>query len=102
MIVHSVYFSLHKNGAAEKKQFVNICKKYLTDHPGSLYFACGERAPEFVRDVNDKDHDVALLIVFEDKASHDRYAVSPRHVQFIDENKHLWRQVRVFDASAES
>jgi hypothetical protein len=45
---------------------------------------------------------VALHVVFDSKASHDAYQVAPSHLQFIQENKPNWKQVRVFDADVES
>jgi quinol monooxygenase YgiN len=49
--------------------------------------------------VNDLDYDVALHIVFKNKAAHDKYQDAPRHQKFIDENKALWAKVRVFDSN---
>jgi hypothetical protein len=48
--------------------------------------------------VNDRDHDVALTIVFESRAAHDAYQVADRHEQFIAEAAPTWAKVRVFDA----
>ena len=73
------------------------CKKYLTDHPGTVFFAAGVLA-DTKRDVNDRDYHVALNLVFEDRAAHDAYQIAERHDQFISEHKHNWRQVRVFDS----
>jgi hypothetical protein len=52
--------------------------------------------------VNVRDFDGALQLVFESRAAHDAYQTAPRHLQFIDENKPTWAQVRVFDANIES
>ena len=35
------------------------------------------------------------------RTAHDAYQVAPRHIQFIEENKANWAQVRVFDADVE-
>jgi hypothetical protein len=48
--------------------------------------------------VNDQDFDVALHLVFRDKAAHDAYQVAPKHQQFIEESQDNWKQVRVFDS----
>ena len=53
------------------------------------------------RDVNDRDFDVALHLVFKSKAAHDQYAKSERHLKFIEENKDNWKRVRVFDSYVE-
>jgi hypothetical protein len=98
MIGHMVYFTLNDPAAGKTKELVAACKKYLTGHPGEVFFAAGIRAIEFNRDVNVQDWDVALHIVFQTKADHDRYQDAPRHEQFIAENKANWKQVRVFDS----
>jgi hypothetical protein len=101
MIVHDVYFSLKDNSADAKKKLVEACKKYLTKHPGEVFFAAGTLADDLNRPVNDRDFDVGLHIVFKDKASHDKYADAERHKQFIEENKDNWKKVRVFDTAAD-
>jgi hypothetical protein len=98
MLSHDVYFTLNDNSPAAKEKLVAACKKYLADHPGTVWFAAGPRAEEFQRDVNDRDYDVALHLVFKNKAAHDQYSVHPRHQQFIEENKENWKKVRVFDS----
>jgi hypothetical protein len=101
MLVHDVYFSLKDDSAGAKKKLVEACKKYLAKHPGTVFFAAGTRAEELKREVNDKDFDVGLHIVFKDKASHEKYQDAPLHKQFIEENKDNWKKVRVFDSSVE-
>ena len=98
MLSHDVYFTLKDNSAKAKQQLVDACKKYLSKHPGEVFFATGVRAEEYKRDVNDQDFDVALHIVFTDNAAHDKYQDAPRHKQFIEENKANWKKVRVFDS----
>ena len=100
MLVHHVYFSLNDNAPERCQELVNACNKYLTDHPGAIFFSAGTRTPDLSRDVNDCDFDVALSVVFESRAAHDIYQVAERHNQFIAEQKDNWRQVRVFDSDA--
>ncbi|MFO0968618.1 MAG: Dabb family protein [Gemmataceae bacterium] len=97
-IGHMVYFTLKDNSAAEKGKLVDACKKYLTKHHGEVYFAAGVLAEDLKREVNVRDWDVALHIVFADMKSHDAYQTADRHKQFITENKDNWKQVRVFDS----
>jgi quinol monooxygenase YgiN len=98
MLVHDVYFSLKDNSDAAKERLVEACAKYLSDHPGIVWFDAAVRAKEFDRPVNDQDFDVALHLVFRDKAAHDAYQVAPKHQQFIEESQDNWKQVRVFDS----
>ena len=99
MIGHMVYFKLKDNAPAKVEELVAAGQKYLTKHPGEVFFGAGPRAKEFTRDVNVQDWDVALHIVFRTKADHDKYQDAPRHKQFIDENRANWESVRVFDSA---
>ena len=98
MLAHNVYFALKDNSAETRKKLVDACKKYLSSHPGEVFFAAGTRAEDLTREVNDRDFDVSLHIVFKDKAAHDKYQEDKRHKQFIAENKDNWKKVRVFDS----
>ena len=98
LISHDVYFTLKDSSPAAQAKLVGACKKYLSKHPGEVFFAAGTRVKELDRPVNDQDFDVALHIVFRDKAAHDTYQDAPRHKQLIEENKENWKKVRVFDS----
>ncbi len=100
-LAHDVYFSLKDNAPQAKEKLIAACKKYLTDHPGTVWFAVGPLADEMKRDVNDRDFDVALHLVFKSKAAHDQYSKAERHMKFIEENKDNWKKVRVFDSYLE-
>ena len=101
MLSHSVYFTLNDNSPSAIQRLVTACKTYLTDHPGTCFYAAGTLADEFQRPVNDRAFDVALHVVFTDRAAHDAYQQAPRHLKFIEENKPNWKEVRVFDAWVE-
>ena len=95
---HMVYFKLKDDSSASIAKHVEACQKYLTGHPGVVYFGIGTRTPDLNRPVNDKEFDVALQVVFENRAAHDVYQTHPRHIQFIEETKPTWASARVFDA----
>ena len=97
-IGHMVFFQLKEGTPAERQKLVDACKKYLKDHEGVVYFSAGPIGDQFKREVNDRDWDVALHVVFKDLASHDKYQTAPKHLQFIEENKACWKKVRVFDS----
>ena len=98
MLAHNVFFALHDASDAAKTRMIVACKKYLANHPGTLFFACGTLAKELDRPVNDRGFDIALHLVFHTKAAHDAYQAAPLHDQFIAENKDNWKNVRVFDS----
>lgn len=101
MLAHMVYFSLNESTPEGRKKLVDACKKYLAGEPGTVLFAVGTPTPDLTREVNDRDFDVALQLVFKNRAAHDAYQTAEKHLKFIAENKSTWKKVRVFDADVE-
>lgn len=97
-LAHMVFFKLKDNSDAKVQELIAACKKYLNVQPGIVFFAAGSLVKELTRDVNDLDWDVALHLVFSDKAAHDSYQNDPTHNIFIAEQKSNWAKVRVFDS----
>ena len=102
MLAHNVFFSLKDKSPAARQKMLAACEKYLTGHPGTVFFAVGGLAEALNREVNVRDFDIALHIVFTDQAAHDAYQDAQRHHDFINENKANWGLVRVFDSVVES
>lgn len=100
-LAHDVYFTLNDASPEAQKKLVDACRKYLTGHAGTVFFAAGTRATELSREVNDQGYHVSLHVYFKDMASHDAYQEDPRHKQFIEEMKANWKAVRVFDSWVE-
>ena len=100
-IGHMVYFKLKDGSAKATADLVASCDKYLSGHDGTIYYSAGTLAQDLKRDVNDRDFDVALHIVFKDRASHDAYQDAERHYRFAAEEKESWAKVRVFDSVVE-
>ncbi|RAJ85555.1 stress responsive alpha/beta barrel protein [Chitinophaga dinghuensis] len=50
------------------------------------------------RPVIDKSYSYCLLCVFNNQAMHDIYQTHPVHLTFIDNCKHLWEKVIIFDS----
>ncbi|MCE2811029.1 MAG: Dabb family protein [Planctomycetaceae bacterium] len=95
---HMVYFTLHDASANKVQELLSACHKYLTGHPGTVYFSVGTLNRDLARPVNDHGYDVVLNIVFESRQAHDEYQTEPKHLKFIEEQKPNWKQVRVFDS----
>ena len=99
LIVHDVYFLLHDRIAGGPA----AAPRRLPPTPArprraSSSSAAASSPSRSTRDVNDRDWDVGLHIVFRDLAAHDAYQDSGPHQQFIAENKATWKNVRVFDS----
>jgi len=97
-LAHMVFFKLKQRTPEARQKLVDACDKYLTDHDGTVYYSAGVLAEDLDREVNVRDFDVALHLVFANRAAHDKYQQHPRHLQFIKENKETWAGVRVFDS----
>ena len=97
-LAHNVYFTLNDGSASACNKLVEDCYKYLANEDGIVFFAAGKLVGQHDRDVNVKDWDVALHVVFETKRHHDKYQDAPDHHKFIEENKANWKSVRVFDS----
>ncbi len=101
-LAHIVYFTLHDRSPEQVEQLLSACHHYLTNHDGTVYFSVGSLVPDLEREVNQRDFDVALHVIFADRQSHDLYQVSERHLEFIATNRENWSQVRVFDSYLDS
>ncbi|MDA1259623.1 MAG: Dabb family protein [Planctomycetota bacterium] len=102
MLAHAVYFTLRDASPAGVRALVAACHQHLSGHEGLLHYSAGTRDAGLARDVNDREFEVALITVFEDRAAHDRYQTHPRHLAFIAEQGPNFKQVRVFDAATAS
>ncbi len=96
-LAHNVFFKLKDSSPANVDALVAACKQYLNVQAGIVFFAAGKLCPELDRDVNVRDWDVGLHLVFVDKAAHDAYQDDAVHVKFVEDNKPNWAAVRVFD-----
>ncbi len=99
-LAHMVFFALKDHSKESRERFIASCEKYLADHEGTAYFSVGTIAEDkdVLEPVSVKDFDVALHVVFENKAAKATYLASERHKQFVDENRESFAGVRVFDS----
>ena len=97
-LAHVVVVALKEHTPEARAAFVKSCHKYLSDHEGTLYFGVGTIAEDVTEAVSDRDFDVVIHLVFENKAAEQKYLTDPRHVKFVEENKASFAKVRVFDS----
>jgi hypothetical protein len=99
-LAHMVFFALKDHSNEARERFLASCQKYLAEHEGTVYFSVGTIAEDkdIQEPVSVKDFDVALHVVFENKAAKAKYLASERHKQFVDENRDSFAGVRVFDS----
>ncbi len=83
MFSHVVIFWTDPANPASADELIAGMEQYLRPIPGALHFHCGKMVGSH-RAVVDQSYQVALNLVFPDKATQDDYQVHPMHLDFID------------------
>ena len=97
MFSHVVIFWTDPEQPNAAKELMDGAHKYLKDIPGADHFHVGYMATS-ERPVVDQSYQVALNIVFKDKATQDAYQIHPDHVKFVEEVfKKVVTKVVVYD-----
>ncbi|TAH27330.1 MAG: Dabb family protein [Cytophagales bacterium] len=99
MLVHVVFFWLKKNlSESDKAKFVQGIES-IAAVKSLKGFHVGAPAPTAKRPSIDDSYDFGLYTSFENIAGHDEYQKDPIHLQFLENCKHLWESVKVYDFS---
>lgn len=94
--IHHVYFWLNNpSSKADFEQLVAGLRK-LSAVKTIKTFYIGKPA-DTSRDVIDSSYSVSWLLLFSNKADQDSYQTDPIHLKFVEECKHLWKKVVVYD-----
>jgi hypothetical protein len=97
MFVHVVNFYLKAGlSAADIKKFEDSVSS-LGSIESLVTYNVGKPA-DTDRPVIDRSYSYCELAVFNDKAGHDLYQVAPAHLAFVENCKHLWEKVVIFDS----
>ena len=83
MFSHVVIFWTKSDVPDSTEKLLTGAEKFLKPCPGVLHYHCGKMA-ESHRDVVDQSYQVALNLVFEDKAAQDAYQEHPLHKEFVE------------------
>ncbi len=97
MFVHIVNFWLKPDLSVEDREKFVAGVQSLGTVANVTIFNVGTPA-DTDRPVIDRSYDYNLLTVFNDKAGHDAYQIDPIHLKFVEECKHLWDRVLIYDA----
>jgi len=96
-LAHDVFFTLREDTPEARAALAAACQT-LAHLEGVESLSVGPLAEELVRPVNDQAFDVALHVVFVDRAAHDRYQSSPEHQALLSVWSERFETVRVFDS----
>lgn len=97
LFVHHVYFWLNKPDS--KEDFENLVKglQKLSKISYIKLSHIGKPAST-KRDVIDTSYNVSWLLFFATPEEQDKYQHDPVHLKFVEECKHLWSKVVVYDS----
>jgi Stress responsive A/B Barrel Domain len=97
MFSHVVIFWTDPVQPNAADELLEGCRRYLADIPGLLHFHVGKMAGSH-RPVVDQSYQVALNLVFPDKATQDAYQDHPQHLEFVEKIfKPRCKKVVVYD-----
>lgn len=95
--IHTVFFWTNEEVSAEDKAaFAKNGLKGLSKISSVYKFYMGPPA-KTSEEVIDNSYDFALVCHFKNEADQDAYQVDPIHLKFIEDYKHLWKKVVVYD-----
>jgi hypothetical protein len=97
MFVHAVYFWLRDDLSAEDRAtFAELVQSLTTIedvHQGHI-----GRPADTDRPVIDRSYSWAEILIFKDRAAHDRYQVHPLHQKFVERCATFWTRVLIYDS----
>ena len=97
--IHHVYFWLHNAENETDKESLIAGLQKLSKVSTIKSFHIGQPAATR-RDVIDSSYSISWLLYFDNAADQDSYQTDPVHLKFVDECKHLWKKVVVYDTVA--
>ena len=83
MLSHIVIFWTDPARAGAAEELLAGANHYLKDIPGVVHFHAGRMSPSH-RPVVDQSYQVALNLLFPDKAAEQAYQVHPLHLEFVE------------------
>jgi len=95
---HMFFFQLSDTSKELVDDFIKLCVKYLSHHPGQEHFSVGCRALEIDRPVSAKNFEIAIHMVFTNEAAYNKYSKSQPHNDFITHSAGMSPDRIVYDS----
>jgi len=95
---HMVYFKMADRLPKTRARFIEYCQEHLSGYAGQTYFSVGPRDVEMRRDVNARDFDVTMNMIFKSKKFYEEYANADRHKEFIFKTAGMSTARKVYDS----
>ena len=98
-LLHTVFFWLkNPKSRKERADFEKAIRKLINTNPQAIANHLGCPAGSENRDVVDSSFTYCYTMSFPNLRAQDEYQTDPSHISFIQEAKHLWIKVRVYDS----
>lgn len=97
-LCHMVYFKLADRLPKTKARFIEYCREYLSGYAGQTHFSVGPRDVEMQRDVNARDFDVTMNMIFRNKKFYEAYSNADKHKEFIFQTAGMSTARKVYDS----
>lgn len=99
---HHVYFWLNNpDDPADREAFEEGIAGLIKIPEIKLYHLGVPVRETAGRSVVDGSYTYSYMVFFDDLAGHDVYQDHPLHVKFVEECKHLWNKVLVYDSEVQ-
>lgn len=98
MLQHTVYFYLNEGVTAEQKEHFEEGLKELLSIEEVYDYQIGVPGKTDEREVTDHSFGYSFISWFENIDDYRVYAEHPTHLEFIDEYKGIWADVKVYDS----
>ena len=96
VFIHHVYFWLsNPESGADRNQLIEGLNKLSSVHTIKTFHIGLPAATS--REVIDSSYNVSWLLLFKNKEDQDSYQTDPIHLKFVEDCKHLWSKVVVYD-----
>lgn len=97
VFIHHVYFWLNNPESKEDfdKLVAGLRKLSVVKTINSFHIG---KPADTNREVIDRSYSVSWMLLFKNKADQDSYQVDPIHLKFVEDCKHLWKKVVVYDS----
>ena len=99
VFIHHVFFWLaNADSVTDRAKLIEGLSK-LTEVKTIKHFHIGKPA-NTNRDVIDSSYSISWLLNFANDADQESYQTDPIHLSFVEQYKHLWKKVVVYDSVA--
>jgi hypothetical protein len=97
--VHQVFFWMkNPDNPTEHAQLAKALKDLGKIESIRTAFVGTPTKTEFDKGATDDSYTFSVVLFFDDAKGEETYLYHPLHKKFIDDNKHLWKKVVVYDS----